>query len=295
MTVTILVALAGAALLGVGFVAQQHAAYTEPLRRMLHLSLLADLIHKRLWLGGLAAMVGGQVLGALALREADVTRVEPLLATNLLFALGTAAVVYQERLGPGEWLGAILVSGGVAGFLLSAQPHGGGLPGPASLVWFGVLAVLAVAAVLVAVALRVALQTKAMLLAAAAGVLYGLQDVLTRGSLLSLREGPAALFTTWQPYLVPLIAAAGILLNQSAFDAAPLRISLPATTAAEPITGIVLGVAILGERLRVAPDALAGEVLGLIALVAGIVVLGRSPFLAKSEQGRSERPDPERR
>ncbi|MBP2708429.1 DMT family transporter [Microbispora sp. RL4-1S] len=291
MIATVLLALAAAGLVGVGFVAQQHAAYTEPLGAMLRLTLLLDLIRQPLWLGGLATMIGGQILGALALQDADVARVEPLLATSLIFALGVAAFLYKERLGRTEWLGALLVSGGVAVFLVSARPEGGGVPGPASVVWVAVLAVPAVAAVLVLVALRMGLSAKAMLLAGAAGTLYGLQDVLTRGSLLILSHGPEALFTSWQPYLIPAIATAGILLNQSAFDAAPLRVSLPATTAAEPISGIVLGVAILGEHLRVRPESLAGEVTGLIALVGGIVILGRSPFLSKSERGRDERPD----
>jgi drug/metabolite transporter (DMT)-like permease len=295
MISTVLIGLAAACLLGLGFVAQQHAAYTEPLGEMLHLHLLLDLIRKPLWLCGVGAMVGGQILGALVLQRADIARVEPLLATNLIFALGAAAVVYKERLGWVEWLGAVLVSGGVAVFLAFGQPHGGDVPGPGSPVWLSVLAILMAAAALVMVALRLDLQTKAMLLAAAAGMLYGLQDALTRGSLLTLAQGPHALAVTWQPYTVAVVAVVGILLNQSAFDAAPLRISLPATTAAEPIVGIVLGVAIFSEHLRVDPGALAGEILGLIALVAGIVVLGRSPFLAKSERSQAESPDAERR
>lgn len=285
MIATILVGLAAAALLGLGFVAQQHVAYTEPLREILHVHLLLDLARKPVWLAGMAAMIGGQILGALALRTADVATVEPLLATNLIFALGAAAVLYQERLGSAEWLGAVLVSGGVAAFLIAGRPEGGGMPGQWSPAWLAAPAVVMLAAVLVGVALRLPLQAKAMFLAAAAGALYGLQDALTRGSLLTLAHGAGALIATWQPYALPLIAVTGILINQSAFDAAPLRISLPATTATEPIIGILLGVAIFGERLRVDPPALAGEVGGLIALVAGLVVLSRSPFLAKSEQG----------
>lgn len=115
---------------------------------------------------------------------------------------------------------------------------------------------------------------------AGAGVLYGLQDVLTRNTLLTLGNGPSVL-ATWQPHVLPCVAVVGLLLNQSAFDAAPLQISLPATTAAEPIIGIVLGAAIFSEHLRVTPEALVGEVAGLIAMVAGIVILGRSRFLAK--------------
>ncbi|WP_187406030.1 DMT family transporter [Microbispora triticiradicis] len=292
MIVTVFLGLAAAALLGLGFVAQQHVAYTEPLGEMLHVRLLLDLARKPVWLAGIALMVGGQIAGALALRRADVASVEPLLATNLIFALGAAALLYQERLGGTEWLGAVLVSGGVAAFLVAGRPHGGGMPASGSLAWIAVLVVVAVAAGMVVVALRVPLQTKAMLFAAAAGALYGLQDALTRGALLTLVGGPGALFASPQLYALPVIAVTGILLNQSAFDAAPLRISLPATTATEPIVGILLGVALFGERLRVDPPALAGEVGGLVALVAGIVVLGRSPFLHKSEQGPSGRPDP---
>ncbi|MGI5489408.1 DMT family transporter [Microtetraspora malaysiensis] len=283
-----LLGLMAAALIGVGFMAQQHAAYTEPLAEILHIRLLLHLMRKPLWRFGIGAMVGGQILGALALRRAGVAQIEPLLATNLIFALAVSALVYQERLGRGEWLGAVLVSGGVAVFLASAQPQGGTVPHPTSMTWIAVLAVLVVTAGLVVAALRTGLKTRAMLLAAAAGVLYGLQDALTRGSLLTLEHGVHALVTTWSPYALPLVGVLGILLNQSAFDAAPLRISLPATTAAEPITGIVLGVAIFKEQLRVDVYALAGTVAGLIALVVGIVILGRSPFLVKSDAGRQD-------
>ncbi|WP_214103016.1 DMT family transporter [Acrocarpospora catenulata] len=292
--ITIVLALAAAGLLGLGFVAQQHAAYAEPLGEMLHLRLLLHLIRKPLWLGGLAAMIGGQLLGALALQRSDVARVVPLTATNLIFALAVAAAVYRERLGRGEWLGAVLVSGGVAVFLVSGEPHSVGPPDSSPAAWLAMLVTLIAAGGLVLVAVRSALSTKAMLLAAAAGTLYGVQDVLTRDSLVRMErtgQGLGALLTAWQPYLLIMVAVVGILLSQSAFDAAPLRVSLPAATAAEPIIGIVLGVAILGERLRVDPPALAGEVAGLIALVAGIIILGRSPFLAKSEQGPARSPD----
>jgi drug/metabolite transporter (DMT)-like permease len=111
---TFVIILAAAGFLGLGFVAQQHAAYTEPLGRMLHPSSLLDLVHRPLWLAGIAAMICGQILGALALARADVTEVEPLLATNLVFALAIGRIACKENLTRGEWLGGILVSGGVA-------------------------------------------------------------------------------------------------------------------------------------------------------------------------------------
>jgi drug/metabolite transporter (DMT)-like permease len=279
----IIFALVAASLLGVGFVAQQHAAYREPLEEILHLRLLGHLLRRRVWLAGIAAMVGGQVLGAVALGEADVSMVEPVLATNLIFALVFAHVLYREPLNRTVWQGGLLVTVGSGLFLAFGRPHAGQVAGVESARWLAAAAVVGFA---LAIALSVhprSLRTRAMLLAAAAGMLWGVQDVLTRATLLVLHRGWGELLASWEPYAVLGVALLGLLLAQSAFDAAPLRISLPAATAAEPVTGIVLGLAIFYERLRVTPGALAAEVVGLLVMVVGIVVLGRSPYLGKPE------------
>lgn len=277
----IIFALAAASLIGVGFVAQQHAAYREPLGEILHLRLLAHLIRQRLWLMGIAAMVCGQVLSAVALGEADVSLVEPVLATNLIFALVFAHLLYREPLNRTVWQGGLMVTVGSGLFLGFGRPHGGEPAGPQSGRWFAAALVVACAVVIVLSARQRSLRTKAMLLAAAAGMLYGVQDVLTRSTLLVLRHGWSGLLTNWEPYVVVAVAAVGLLFAQSAFDAAPLRVSLPATTAVEPVIGIILGVVIFYERLRLSPGALAAEVIGLLLMVGGIVILGRSPFLGK--------------
>jgi drug/metabolite transporter (DMT)-like permease len=276
-------ALAAACLIGIGFVAQQHAAYREPLGEILRLELLGHLVRQRLWLLGIAAMVGGQVLGATALDESDVASVEPVLATSLIFALIFAHLMYREPLNRTVWQGGLLVTIGSGLFLAFGQPHAGYPAGPDSARWLAAVAVVGLAAALVLSARPRSLRTKAMLLAAAAGLLYGVQDVLTRSSLLVLGHGVADLLRSWEPYALVLIAVAGLLLAQSAFDAAPLRISLPATTAAEPLTGIVLGILIFKEGIRLTPGALAAEVIGLLMMVGGIIVLGRSPYLGKPE------------
>jgi drug/metabolite transporter (DMT)-like permease len=274
-------ALAAACLIGIGFVAQQHAAYREPLGEMLRLRLLGHLARNRLWLLGLAAMVGGQVLGAAALDESDVASVEPVLATSLIFALVFAHLLYREPLNRRVWQGGLLVTAGSGLFLAVGRPHAGRPADPESARWLVAAIVVALVVALVLSARPRPLRTKAMLLAAAAGMLWGVQDVLTRGSLVALGRGWAGLLGNWEPYGVVVVAITGLLLAQSAFDAAPLRISLPAATAAEPVTGIVLGVLIFYEQLRITPEALAAEVVGLLMMVGGIVVLGRSPYLGK--------------
>ncbi|GAA0321468.1 DMT family transporter [Actinoallomurus spadix] len=274
-------ALAAACFLGIGFVAQQHVAYREPLDEMLRFKLLAHLIRQPVWLLGIAAMICGQILSAVALDEADLGRVEPLLATNLIFALVIAHGVYKEPLSREVWLGGALVTGGAVIFLAFGQPHGGRTTGPASFRWLVAGAVVVIAAGLVLAARPRSLRTKAMLFAAAAGMLFGVQDALTRSSLLELGEGATVALRSWQPYALIVIAVLSLLLAQSAFDAAPIGISLPAMTAVEPIIGIILGISVFAEHLRFTGAAVVAEVLGLLMIVTGIGVLGRSSFLDK--------------
>ncbi|TDD85138.1 hypothetical protein E1293_11675 [Actinomadura darangshiensis] len=275
------VAVAAACLIGLGFVAQQHAAFREPLEEILHPRLLLDLLRSRLWLAGIGSMIVGQLIFAFALNIADVAQVAPVLTVNLIFALVAAHVLYRERLGPTEWWGSLLLTGGVALFLGIGLPHGGEPPDALSARWLGGAVVLGLAVLLAVGSLHRDLRIRAMLLASGAGLLYGLQDTLTRGVLLIFDDGVAQALLHWQPYGLVFIGALGLLFAQSAFDAAPLRISLPATTAAEPLTGIALSIVIFGERVRLSAGALALESLGLAAMVSGIVVLGRSPYLGK--------------
>ncbi|WP_314174589.1 DMT family transporter [Streptomyces winkii] len=273
--------LVGACFLGLGFVLQQDAAARAPLADILSFRLLLDLMKVPRWLCGIGFMVVGQILSALALAQGDVSRVEPLLATNLLFAMALARYISGQRLGRVGWAGVVLLSGGVALFVAVGSPEGGSADHISALRhWLVLGSVVAVALVLVVIARHLRLVEEPPLLAAAAGVLYGLQDALTRESSKILDDsGIVGLVTSWQPYVVVASAVVGLVLVQSAFEAGQLRQSLPALTAAEPLAGIVCGIGFLGDTVRVTPLAITGEILGLGAAVGGVFVLGRHPAM----------------
>jgi hypothetical protein len=67
---------------------------------------------------------------------------------------------------------------------------------------------------------------------------------------------------------------------ESAFNAAPLNASLPAITAAEPVIGILLGVVVFGDDIRISPGTLALQAAGLAALVGGVILVARAPMLS---------------
>ncbi|MET8944039.1 DMT family transporter [Streptomyces sp. NPDC004542] len=284
-----LFSLPAACLLGFGFVLQQHAAEREPLSLMLSFRLLLDLVRVPLWLAGIGCMVTGQILGALALTHGSLAQVEPLLTTNLLFAMALARWMGDQPLGRSGWLGALALSGGVAAFVLAGRPHSGQGQVGALRHWLVIACVLGLAGTLVVVAQRLRLMHRPPFLAAAAGTLYGLQDALTRvsGGILGDR-GITGLLVSWQPWAVVALAVVGLLLVQSAFEAGPLRLSLPALTAAEPLTGIACGIGFLQDRLRTEPGALAWQAAGVIAVITGVFVLGRHPVMPSGER----RPEP---
>src|SRR5256885_10280382 len=124
--------LGGGGFRGRGFMFQRRAAYGGRRGRMLRFGLLWDLARKPLWLVGIGALLAGQILAGLALSAADVAVVEPLLATNLLFALVIGRIVSKENLTWAEWLGGLLASGGVAVFLVVGSPQGEEPAGPGS-------------------------------------------------------------------------------------------------------------------------------------------------------------------
>ncbi|MFE4331112.1 DMT family transporter [Streptomyces sp. NPDC056831] len=288
MSVLVLVlAVSAACCLGFGFVLQQAAASHAPRSDYLSFRLLLDLMRVPSWLAGIGLMVCGMVLGALALGKGEVSVVEPLLATNLLFAMALSRHRTGQRLGRQGWAGLWLLAGGVAAFLLAGQPRGGEAVTSPLRHWLVIGAVVGIALLLTTFAKRSESAVAPALLAVAAGLLYGLQDALTRvtGERLS-DEGWSALVTAWQPYAVALLGVTGLLLVQSAFETGPLRVSLPPLTASQPLAGIACGVGFLGDQLRTDTGALAWQAAGLAAIVVGIVLLGLHPAMPEGPVGR---------
>ena len=81
---------------------------------------------------------------------------------------------------------------------------------------------------------------------------------------------------TWVAYSLIAVTLVGLWLMQSAFTVAPLHTSLPGITAEEPVTGIVLGVVVFGDSIRVFPGLILLEPSGLIALLIGVILVARS-------------------
>jgi hypothetical protein len=279
-----LVGVLAAVFLGVGWVVQQRVAAQCESAPLMSWHLLRQLIKSPLWWVGIATISAGQTLSAWALQLGSVALVEPLLLTCLLVAFATSACLTRRRLQWQEIAGALVLAGSLGVFLAVASPEAGAnVPSWQAMTIAGGLIGVAAAALLylAKVAMgRSAVALECALIAAAAGAMYGLQDAATRAGIVALRHHSfAALLAMPWIYVMLAAATAAVLLSQSAFRAGRLDYALPPTAATQAIAGVVLGVGVMGDQLSITAGGLATEVICLWAMVAGTVLIARSPVL----------------
>jgi drug/metabolite transporter (DMT)-like permease len=269
--------LVAAVLLGVGFVLQQYAARQEPECRFLSLRILTDLLRKPRWLAGIACMVAGQLLAAYSIGHAALTLVEPLLTTYLLFALILAVPMSKQAMRWTEVAGALLLCAGVTLLSLSRSTKPIGLSFGSFTHWPAAAIIAGVAYVAVMTGMARRGPARATLTGLGAGLVFGIQDALTRQTLEILQGHPVSvLFTNWPPYCLLATGIVGLWLMQNAFSAGPLHSSLPTIAAGEPVAGIALGIVVFGDRIQISAGQLAIEAGGIAALIVGVVMVARS-------------------
>jgi drug/metabolite transporter (DMT)-like permease len=248
----------------------------------LHLSLLANLLARPMWLGGVLAAVGTVTLQALALAAGPLALVQPLLVCALLFALPASVFLEKRRPSVVEWAWALLLVFGLAVFLRAAQPGTGpALPDDGPLLLMGAVAA-AVAVSLAAVGRGPGRRHRAVLLGLATGIMYGLTASLIKYTVALARAEGWHLFLEWPVYALLVVGAVGIVLSQAAYQAGPLAGALPPLIIADPIVAIIVAVWAFGEELATDAVAVTFEVIGISAMALAIVRLahlasGRGP------------------
>jgi hypothetical protein len=177
-------------------------------------------------------------------------------------------------------LGSVAITAGLVGFIYAARPSKGAGVAP-DLHWLlGGGCVVVVVAVLTAIARRAGPTRKAVLLGTASGVLFGLQASLTQRAIHVLSDrGAFELLMTWEGYACAITALVGMLLVQSAFEAAPLPASYPAVVTTELVAGVALGVLVLGGTLALGTVAITATAVSLLMMIGGICLLTTSPLV----------------
>jgi hypothetical protein len=277
-TIAVVAALTAGFLFAAGSVVQQGVARQSG-DDALRFRLLWDLVRQPRWVAGVALEAFSFVIQGLALVFGPLTLVQPLAATDVLFALPMIARRQRRRLTRTDILGALTVAAGIAIFL-AVSPPTSGLSAPPIGVWIPVFLAMGILVALAAVAaLRAHGKARVIWLAAAAGALYGLGDALTKSTVDLFSSIGWATLVSWEPYALAATGVVSALFGQSAFGAGALSLSLPVIDTLEPVCAVVIGATVFGERLASSPVQLGFQLAGGVAAVAGIWVLSRSKIV----------------
>jgi drug/metabolite transporter (DMT)-like permease len=279
--IAIVAALAGSLVFGVSSVAQQRGTQRVETRPALSPQLLLDLVRQPLWVGGICATIVGFTLQVVALSFGPLALVEPILISDLVIAVLISAAL-RKRWDPVMLAGVLACAVGVAGFLVIARPSGGG----SNVSLAAAVPILAGLAAVLAVCLAVASRSDAarpLALALACGVDYGVSAFVVKLLTADFGGGLLHVFTHWPIYALAIIGPLGFLLNQNAFQQGILLAPVLAIiTVCDPLVSIALAHFWLHESLTSTPLAIAGQVIALLVMTAGITVVAHhAPMVIK--------------
>jgi drug/metabolite transporter (DMT)-like permease len=255
-------------------VTTRHVASVADPHRSAGWRLIIYLLRNPVWLLGWAAQAGAFVFQALALHNGEVSVVQPLLVIELVLTLVLRRVWIRQTVRPAAWSGGALACLGLAVFLVASEPQGGQLT-PASSHWaVAIIACVAVTAVLMALGRFAAAGPRAALWGAAAATAWALVAAFIKTTTDTITQfGVGGTFTHWPVYALAVSGLAGVLLEQWALQAGPLRVSQPFLVIVDPLVSIAASMWLFGERFE--PDALtvAVAVLAFAVMCAGVVLL----------------------
>jgi drug/metabolite transporter (DMT)-like permease len=274
--VAIVFALLAAFCNAVNVTAQHRASITSP-QKSSGWRFVVHLLKNPLWLFGWAALAGGFVLQALALHAGQMSVVQVLLITELIFALVLRLGWLRQSIRGVTWSAAAVTCLSLGVFLATAEPQGGS-PYPASHVWAAAAGTtVGAAAVLALLGMRGSLARRTALLASSAAIMWALVATLVKTMTDTWSEfGVAGMFLHWPVYA---LAAAGLgaeVVHQTTLRVGPLSISQPLLVIVNPIVSIGLSVWIFGEYFTAdAPRLVLGS-LAFVSMCAAVVVLTRT-------------------
>jgi len=264
-------------------VLQRKAAAQVPPERSLHVSLIADLIKRRVWLAGIGMVIVAAVAQAAALATGPIALVQPIFIIELPVTLVLAALAYHNRaaLRRLPWAAIALTTAALGAGLAIAQPSGAS-DSAQDTSWVIVLIVTAIfEAVLITAAAGTRGEPRAALLGLAAACGYALTAALMKNAVADLDNGAVAFFTNWHIYGVAVAGVGSLFLLQNALQAGSLVASQPMLTVGDALISIAFGVTLYNEQLRVG-WWLVPEIFALAAIIVGCVQIAKSPLAAET-------------
>ncbi len=259
-------------------VTQHKASITAP-KQSKGWNFVAYLFRNPLWLFGWVALAAAFLFQALALHDGPISVVQPLLVTELVFALVLRSVWVHQTIRAVAWWSAGLTCVALAVFIAAAEPSGGSSE-PTSGAWVSAAAATVGCVMLLALLgwqWQGSAGRRAALLGASASMLWAFVATLIKATTDTLTEfGVSGMFTHWPVYALAGVGLMAEILNQAALHVGPLSVSQPFIVIVDPLVSIVLSVWIYGETFSADAGRLALGSAAFAAMCGSVIVLTRT-------------------
>jgi drug/metabolite transporter (DMT)-like permease len=248
------------------------APLARPIRIRHPMRSAADLFRSRWFAVGWIVALFAWMLHVEALALAPLSSVQAILSGGLVFLAVLAERFFGFHLGRRQWAGLALTAAGLAVIGLTATSEGPQHSSLAALIAVE-SAILALGAALVRISTRRDIEHRgeALLLATAAGVLFGVSDVAIK--YLTHAHGPLhGLLSPWT-----LTAVISFVISFYA-SARSLQIGLPIeviaiTSVAANLAAILGGILVFGEPIGSGAAGISVRVLGFCLVIAGAALV----------------------
>ncbi|MET9441274.1 DMT family transporter [Streptomyces sp. NPDC006610] len=280
LALSVLLSLVSAVAYAGGAIVQERVAASSPGEEYVP-------VRRPVWWAAVALNGLGGLLHVAALAYGPLSVVQPLGALTIVFALPMAALFVRRRAGATAWRGAIMATVGLAGLLsLVGSSGSGSLNGTQQAAVFTATGGAVLALMIAGRAAHRHPAVRAMFLATASGIAFGMSSVFTKTVAVDWTGGPSAAAV---PSLaaIGVLATAGLLLSQAAYRGAGLAAPLATLTVVNPVVAAAVGLTMFGETFRYGT---AGTVLalGCGVVAAGGLILLTTERIARTEAAGSE-------
>jgi drug/metabolite transporter (DMT)-like permease len=251
---------------------QRGAVLAAPIRLRHPLRSAAALFRSRWFVIGWVVSIVAWVLHVAALSLADLSFVQAVMSGGLVFMAVLAERFFGLRLGRRQWAGVTLTAAGLAVIGLTAKTEGPQRSSLAALIAVeGAILLFGIALVTISMRRGLAQRREALLLATAAGVLFGVSDVAIK--YLTHAHGPLhGLLSPWT-----LTAVISFVISFYA-SARSLQIGLPIevialTSVAANLSAIVGGVLVFGEPIGSGSLGISARLLAFCLVIVGAALV----------------------
>ena len=258
-------------------VTTQHVASTSDPERSKGWRLVLYLFSSPLWLLGWVALAAAFVFQAISLHRGEMSVVQPLLVTELVFVLVLRRMVIHQAIRGITWWAAGLTCTMLALFVAMSEPQGGNAF-PSGHAWV-VAAAMAVsaAAVLAMLGMRGSPVRRAALLGSSTAIMWALVATFIKTMTQVLAQyGIAGTFTHWPIYALAVSGLGAEVLNQATLHVGPLSTSQPFLVIVDPIVSIALSVSIFEEYFTPNAARLTFAAAAFFGMCASVTILIRT-------------------